>query len=491
MPAKTQNQPMLKDGEYEVKKVMELAFFDLTGEKAKTKGSSNKSYHAELHVSKTKTDSQIYTMWGATGCHQTQDWRYYNSETDALKDFDAIIKSKKKKGYQEIDVAQRVLGSDEAKKITKAVELKNLDIAKDLPKSSLHTETQRLISSLMGATNQFVIKTLKCPLGQLTNKQIDEGRARLNEAKTIVAKSRLAKADEARIVALTNEFYSLIPHNFSSGARGQMLELLLDTQDKIIQKEYDLDTLLDAKDLNVELTGSGVDDQYKSLETEFSFIDHIDDRFKWLDKMIQETRASNHHYLGKISLLNAWSIQRKGESDKFRSVADKIAMECGKQVFPNKLEKLVKTRPDGNPDLYQKANVIPLFHGTRTENLTGILKKGLLIRPSGAVITGSMYDKMGAIYFGKSSKSINYTNIKASYWANGNDNIAYLFIADCVLGNQLIAKGPYGYTLQNIKPNHSVYAVGGASGVVNDEFMLYQINQHNIRYLLEFTCLKN
>ena len=125
MAAKVEKTPLLDEGKYNVDKVVELNFFDLSGEKAKTKGTSNKSYHAELHLAKVGQSAQIYSMWGPTGGNQTKDWRYYKSHADAQKDFDKIIKSKKKKGYKEVDVAQRAYGSEAAKKITKAVELKN------------------------------------------------------------------------------------------------------------------------------------------------------------------------------------------------------------------------------------------------------------------------------------------------------------------------------------------------------------------------------
>ena len=57
--AKVHKSPLLKDGEYTVETVKELAFFDLTGDKAKTKGTSNKSYHAELHKPKKGNRSQV------------------------------------------------------------------------------------------------------------------------------------------------------------------------------------------------------------------------------------------------------------------------------------------------------------------------------------------------------------------------------------------------------------------------------------------------
>jgi hypothetical protein len=226
-------------------------------------------------------------MWGPTGGHQTKDWRHYNSRFAAEKDFDSIIKSKKKKGYVEVDVAQRSLGSEEAKSITKPIVLNNTDHLL-VKKSSLHQETQRLISTLMGATNQFVVQTLKCPLGQLSNQQIDLGRDILNKAKIVIGAK---KPDQSELLSLTNQFYSTIPHNLGSGARGKMVELIIDDLNKTAKLEDELDTLIDAKAISVVLaTGSNVDDQYNSLSTDFVYVEKSSDVFGWLDKMIQETR---------------------------------------------------------------------------------------------------------------------------------------------------------------------------------------------------------
>ena len=219
--AKVQKTPMLQDGSYKIDKVIELAFFDLTGEKAKTKGTSNKSYHAEMQVGTGSSNVQIFSMWGPTGGTQTRDWRHYYSAADAEKDWAKIIKSKKKKGYREVEVAIRAHGSDAAKQITKAVTFTNVDGAQ--PKaaaSKLAGPTQRLVEHLFGATQKFVVTTLKCPLGQLTNAQIDKGRDALNSAKKIVNAGKITKAKERKIANLTNDFYTLIPHNLGTGSRG-------------------------------------------------------------------------------------------------------------------------------------------------------------------------------------------------------------------------------------------------------------------------------
>jgi poly [ADP-ribose] polymerase len=484
---KAESTSHLTDHEVPIGWVLELNFFDMTGEKAKTKGTSSKFYHIELQVGKDTT-CQLFTQYGATGHVQASEYRFFGTDRYAAEaEFNSIKKAKLRKGYVEVDVAQRAVGSDAAKQIVKPVQLKNADASlATIAQPSLHIETSRIISALMGATNSWVIKTLKCPLGQLTNDQVDKGRQCLIEAKRILA----SKKDDKALLALTNQFYGLIPHNLGAGARGQMSHLLLDTVEKIDQKEYDLDTLLDAKAIGATLTSSSVYDQYKSLDTEFSFINHKDSRFDWLNRLIQDTKASNHRGLGQIVLLNAWEIQRNNERERFLIRAKQIAAQCGRQVVPDQMSIVLKRADVYDKSLFEKANVIPLFHGTRAQNITGILKQGLLIRPSGVVITGAMYGN--AIYKSSSStKSINYTNIRASYWAQGSDDRAFLFLSDCALGNQLIATRSGQYTLNSIAPHHSVWARGGQSGVINDEMMLYRTDQHNMRYLLEFTCRGN
>jgi len=284
---KTDKQATITDYNVPPGWVVELNFFDLTGEKAKCKNTSNKQYHLELNVSKDGKQYQIYTEYGPTGKISAREYRFFGEDRKAAEaEFNSIKKSKLKKGYVEIDVAQRAAGSSAAKQIVKPVQLKNTeDTSPILSQPSLHFETSRIISTLMGATNNWVIKTIKCPLGQLTNEQVDKGRQCLEEAKkTLLVKSSLEQRKKL-LLEITNQFYSLIPHNLGVGARGKMEHLILDTTEKINQKEYDIDTLLDAKVIGASLSDSSVYTQYKSLDTEFLFIDHTSKVFDWLSEL--------------------------------------------------------------------------------------------------------------------------------------------------------------------------------------------------------------
>ncbi len=485
MPEKVQKHPKLTSGSFTVELVKELAFFDLTGDKANTKGTSNKSYHIELQKSKTTDDCQLYTVWGATGTPTpTQEWRWYPNLSKAQKDFDTIIKSKLKKGYKEIDVAVRSLGSIEAKSIVK--EFKTASTTSSLP-----PKVSELVTRLFQITNDWVTTTLRCPLGHLSSEQLNKGYAILDSCNQILKTSK----DTKELENLTNDFYTLIPHNLGTGARGQLQHLLLDSPQKIAQKSQDLDLLVDAKETGTSLVSSDVEKKYNTLNAKLDFVSPDSEIFNWINNMFLKTRASNHKSLGTIKITNIYSLERNKETNIFLKNAEKIAEERPKSFCPDLINDFVKKRPDlkGKEDLrtiYKRANVFPVWHGTRKANIVGITMKGFLIRPSGAILTGSMYGD--AIYTAlHSSKSINYCDVKNSYWAKGGStNEGYLFLSDVAFGSPRMASGSYQYSSSNIKPHHSVWAKAGVGGVINDELMVYHPTgpnqQHQIRYLVQF-----
>src|SRR5690606_35168494 len=103
----------------------------------------------------------------------------------------------------EIDVAHRALGSSEAQKQTKHVDLKNAEVLAKIAVTSSLTPAQKQITDLFfGYQADFVVETLNCPLGQLTNAQIDKGRAKLDDAKKIV-NAKAADKSLTRLISLS------------------------------------------------------------------------------------------------------------------------------------------------------------------------------------------------------------------------------------------------------------------------------------------------
>jgi len=133
-----------------------------------------------------------------------------------------------------------------------------------------------------------------------------------------------------------------------------------------------------------------------------------------------------------------------------------------------------------------------LFHGSRSENWFSIIKTGLMIRPSNAVYTGSMFSD--GIYFApKCQKSIGYTSLSGSYWAHGGNNVAYMALFEVAYGTPYVVyqhdSSCYHLNynvLQNKNPKcNCLHAKADKGMLINDEIVFYRNDQMTIKYLIE------
>lgn len=130
-----------------------------------------------------------------------------------------------------------------------------------------------------------------------------------------------------------------------------------------------------------------------------------------------------------------------------------------------------------------------LWHGSRNENWLNIMSSGLLIRPAGAVHTGSMFGD-GIYGADLARKSIGYTSINGSYWSKGNSNVAYLALYDFHIGKQHTIKkhtnSCYSLNKDRLKSMgvDSIFALKGAD-LRNNEYVIYEKGQCTISYLVE------
>lgn len=133
-----------------------------------------------------------------------------------------------------------------------------------------------------------------------------------------------------------------------------------------------------------------------------------------------------------------------------------------------------------------------LFHGSRSENWFSIIKTGLMIRPSNAVYTGSMFSD--GIYFApKCQKSIGYTSLSGAYWTRGGSNTAYMALFEVAYGTPHVIyqhdSSCYHLNydvLQNKNPKcHCLHAKADKGMLRNDEIVFYRNDQMTIKYLIE------
>ena len=133
-----------------------------------------------------------------------------------------------------------------------------------------------------------------------------------------------------------------------------------------------------------------------------------------------------------------------------------------------------------------------LFHGSRSENFWSIMKNGLVLRPTNAVITGKMFG-YGIYYAPKCAKSIGYTSLTGSYWARGGCNTAYMAIFDVAYGTPYDVYNfdskyynlDYNRLQQFKKGANCLHAHADKGMLRNDEIVVYKEEQMTIKYLIE------
>lgn len=130
-----------------------------------------------------------------------------------------------------------------------------------------------------------------------------------------------------------------------------------------------------------------------------------------------------------------------------------------------------------------------LWHGSRNENWLSIVSKGLLIRPTNAVYTGSMFGD--GIYFAdKWQKSAGYSSLRGSYWTSGTDMYGLLALYEVHRGNsmEILRHNSSHYSLNatSLGVYDSVFAKGGAD-LRNNEYIVYRPQQCTIKYLCKLT----
>ncbi len=473
---------------------------------------NNKYYHLEVQVARNGA-ARVHSEYGRVGAKSpAREFRYCASEAEARTVYEAIIREKTGRArdpYVRVALSARAVGSVGAKNVVtplRAVPGPGAGargglalVAAPASRSSLHPEVQRVVSQFFRATGRFVETNLQCPLGQLSRDQIDQGRAVLDRAKALLNTGAPARSLRRELDELTNRFYSLIPHNFGY-TKLDPDALRLDGLGRVAQKEADLDVFLDAKSVAKSLAaGAAIDEQYASLGAELRYLPPDDATFRWVERLLHETRAKNHGFLGQLSVKSVLAVSRRDEGDLARPtpflenvgrIGRELAHARG-SAYNAPHVKRVDDRPDLDArlrGLYAAANVWPAWHGTRNANMTGILSRGLLIRPAGAVHAGSMFGD-GLYFAHQSTKAINYTSVRGSYWASGADDIGYVFLADVAFGAMHVAPSSHFFR-EPPRGCHSVYGKQGATGgLVNDEMIVYRptgpSQQHALRYVVE------
>lgn len=512
-----------KDGEFEGTKICDMGCF------MQEAVDSNKYYHGAI-VQSIKTNAYcVYFEFGRVGA-KSPSFLFIecSSLAEAEKEYVKQLKSKNiargtwenhpalgkrlvpriaKNGdpddlYLVRPQATRSTGLPDAKTITCSDGLDLAKVKKEPAKagSKKKIDVDEPTLNLMRDLNVATVKFTKASMADAalpTQGAINKARDLLQEALkrlVVVGDDIRDQIADKELKLHTRDIYSLIP---KIKERGAAPEAWLLSKNNISGWQQDLDAFESALYIT-DLGSYESDNPLGDLPLRMEWLAPTSDVGQFIRGWMPNATRNVHYHIGSMKIKNVWRVDRHGDEDKLRKVQEKIATD--KWTSKEKILHQPTSRADLDKEtanLYIRSGTHCFFHGTRSVNVSGILRESLRLPKQlvGVVITGAMFG--GGLYWADDwKKSQGYTSSRNSIWTKGAGGVAgrgaFMFVADVALGNPYVAPGAFGYTRA---PDgfHSVFGKANYSAFVsqpgrlqNNEYVTYDRDSHRLRYLVEF-----
>ncbi len=440
-------------------------------------GNNNKFYSLELQHNPSSGKYRLYSHYGRINGSvisggQVDDDKEFDSESIAMKEFDSIVKKKKRgktklddsgqkytEKYDEVQVAASTVGSENVRTKATTNATSKSAIKKDL--FSIYGKKEAELLTLFQQENIHEITSvtsikmnsgvLSTPLGPLTIDHLGKAKKALDDLASLVSTSSNITKD---LKDLNSRYFSLIPRNFGSVITDSSL-----LKDQFgLNKEYDL---IHQMETAVSLNSNTSDDK-NQLRDMFTIQGVSKDLFNEIKNQVETTRR--HNNLKSYKVVGVYQVENFKERNRFEVFADKLQKEnTGKKVSKFDYDE------------------IDLFHGSRNSNILSILLNGFYVPPANAsFVHGRMFGN-GVYGADSSTKALNYS---VGNWSGvrNKSNKTFLFVTRFAMGKvkettrELKSGCPVGY--------NSIFASGGYD-LVNNEFIVPKVEQTTISYLVE------
>lgn len=503
-----------------------LNFTDLTGSKTGcTTLGSNKFWKGWVEDCGNGS-ANFECRWGPTGEAGSDKGSVRGTSlAAATSQLRKKVAEKEKKGYTRLDT--RSDAEEIQKAAAKGVNITNAPAAPVAvsTKPSFHPEVGRLLGIIYGSTSNVIRAGLSAqagatesnPIGNLSDRQLDLGGAILDEIGTLL-ENRIGPESPANksqtlplrsdgtpdrdVIELTNRFMSNVPREITRDQRGaaNLHKLVLSSYERLEAQRTFLQLLRDAHIAKgtfaaaAAATSAGGKEQawYDGLNATIDLCEPGSADYRRVVEIFTtaQSKKNANWWRGSqpaVRVARVFKFTRNGSEARFNAYADTVIHKPG------------------------AVGKIMAWHGTRTENLLGIGKSGLLMPenlPRGVHIAGKAFG-MGLYHApawnatghktvcglptdgtNGAFKSLNYTSATGAYYGSGNTSRnAFMFLQDVALG---LAETRTSSCFNKHRPdnypkNDFIFACGtkNQGGFVHDELVTFSQDAQIFRYLVE------
>lgn len=370
--------------------------------------------------------------------------------------WDKLVAEKTKKGYKKVDIAtvETVATPNGLKTAIREslADIAKREITNNDPRcndllDNLTAQNRFQLLQATGGQIDIVDGVVKTPLGPVTLNAINAAKGKLAELQGFVQTHDLG----TDYVEALEHYLSVVPQKIPH-KRGWDTSFFTEFTD--FKRQSDLLEQLENSINSYKPPVATDDGDDKPQQRIFGYSMTVledKDQFARIQKFYNDN-INRGHACSHLKLKRVYVLSNDAKLDEFKRVSTRIGGER------------------------------QLWHGTRAHNVLSILKGGLIIPTSagGYTITGRMFGD-GLYFSDQSSKSLNYAY---GYWGGGGrqDN-CFMLLADVAMGKAYTPSGPTGRIPSGYD---SMFAVGGRSGVQNNEMIVYKLNQAHLSYLCEF-----
>jgi poly [ADP-ribose] polymerase 2/3/4 len=294
--------------------------------------------------------------------------------------------------------------------------------------------------------------------GVISLDQIQEARSLLLTIAGFTKKKDFASTDFKKAL---NPYLSLIPQ------KGLVRQLDFATMFDAsgIQKQNDILDGLESSYATViadaqKGNGQTVEEEVALFNVRMAVTD--DKTFQAVKRYYNKTKGS-HRDVANFDVKSVWDL----------------SIEHMSLAFERRIAAMAKIDP--------KTNIMRLWHGTKCSNILSILKAGMIIPPaSSSYVCGRAYGN--GIYFSdQSTKSIRYAT--GAWGGGGRTDRKFMFLVDVAMGRMHVpATGGYNSSYKPPLGYDSCFAKAGISGVINNEMIVYHVDQVKPMHLIELSA---
>lgn len=392
-----------------------------------------------------QSDGTFIAEWGRVGNALQSKHHCLGSVTLARDKFERTKRQKLRKGYTKaqlvtLDTPQtNVIAAEEleaiaSKQIRHGRDPRAKELIRYLVKSNIHQITSQTNISYNAATGGFTT-----PLGIVTPQAIAQARQYLLQ----IAATR--NSNKYRLRQLLSKYLRLIPQ-----ALGSKIDESQFCSSQEIQRQYEILNALDA--------AVTVDEESRPIfECAIARVpgSTIEGKqtFRHINQLYKSTINQNH-VAAKYKLRRVYKLDIPSMQEAFAA----------------------KTKAIGNVKQH--------WHGTKASNLISILKQGLIIPAADATqCTGRMFGN-GIYGSEQSTKALNYAT---NYWnpSGEDEERVFMLLCDFAMGKEYHPQG--SNRSFPALGSDSTYVAPGTASTINQESIVYSIDQVNIKYLCEFS----